>query len=175
MLAACVRARASLAQRALSAVARRGQHAEAASAPGSLDDAAEEFRDSVHEFAQREIAPHAEEIDRTNAFPKGVNLWTAMGDFGLHGAGHKQARSREAACSAVCLSCSVWARPRHHRSGALRRAGPGLPASLHRHGGARCCRASSQVAILSHSWLGSGAAAGGAGHGGAEGPTLRRS
>ncbi len=96
MLAACVRARASLAQRALSAVARRGQHAEAAAAPGSLDDLAEEFRESVHEFAQREIAPHAEAIDRTNAFPKGVNLWTAMGDFGLHGAGHKQARSREA-------------------------------------------------------------------------------
>jgi len=96
MLAACVRARASVAQRALSAVGRRGQHAEAVAAPGSLDDAAEEFRESVHEFAQREIAPHAEAIDRTNAFPKGVNLWTAMGDFGLHGAGHKQARSREA-------------------------------------------------------------------------------
>ena len=44
-----------------------------------------EFRETVREFAQRSIAPHAAEIDRTNAFPKSENLWTAMGEFGLHG------------------------------------------------------------------------------------------
>ena len=43
------------------------------------------FRDQVKTFAQNEIAPLAAEIDETNAFPESVNLWTKMGDFGLHG------------------------------------------------------------------------------------------
>ena len=86
MLARCVRARGSLAQRALCwTPACRLQHAEADASSSALDDAAESFRESVHEFAQKQVAPHAAEIDATNAFPKHVNLWTAMGDFGLHG------------------------------------------------------------------------------------------
>lgn len=39
----------------------------------------------VREFARRVIAPYAEEIDRTNAFPTAVNLWKELGDFGLLG------------------------------------------------------------------------------------------
>ncbi len=86
MLARCVRARGSLAQRALSwPSACRLQHAEADASSSALDDAAESFRESVNEFAQKQVAPHAAEIDATNAFPKHINLWTAMGDFGLHG------------------------------------------------------------------------------------------
>lgn len=86
MLAQCVRARGSLAQRALSwTTACRLQHAEADASSSALDDAAENFRESVREFGQKQVAPHAAEIDATNAFPKHVNLWTAMGDFGLHG------------------------------------------------------------------------------------------
>ena len=86
MLAQCVRARGSLAQRALTwTSACRLQHAEANELSSALDDAAESFRESVHEFAQKQVAPHAAEIDATNTFPKHVNLWTAMGDFGLHG------------------------------------------------------------------------------------------
>uniref|UniRef100_A0A1D2ABN2 Isovaleryl-CoA dehydrogenase, mitochondrial n=1 Tax=Auxenochlorella protothecoides TaxID=3075 RepID=A0A1D2ABN2_AUXPR len=54
------------------------------SAPGDTQDAIE-FRESVRSFAQEVIAPHAAEIDASNSFPKGVNLWKAMGDMGLHG------------------------------------------------------------------------------------------
>ena len=49
------------------------------------DDQVEEFRDTVRSFAQTLVAPHAADIDKNNSFPKDVNLWTAMGDFGLHG------------------------------------------------------------------------------------------
>ena len=102
MLARCVRARGSLAQRALSwTPACRLQHAEADASSSALDDAAESFRESVHEFAQKQVAPHAAEIDATNAFPKHVNLWTAMGDFGLHGKGTGRTRT----CTTWSLLC----------------------------------------------------------------------
>lgn len=41
------------------------------------------LRDSVHQFAQREIAPIAAEIDRNNEFPN--HLWKKFGDMGLLG------------------------------------------------------------------------------------------
>lgn len=44
-----------------------------------------EFRELVHDFASREIAPHAADIDRSNAFPGHVDLWAQMGHMGLHG------------------------------------------------------------------------------------------
>ncbi|KAH9290553.1 hypothetical protein KI387_034670, partial [Taxus chinensis] len=43
------------------------------------------FKQSVEQFAQENIAPHAAKVDATNSFPKEVNLWKAMGDFNLHG------------------------------------------------------------------------------------------
>lgn len=61
---------------------QRLQHADAYEACG---DALQEFRDTVKEFAQRTVAPHAAEIDRLNSFPKSTNLWKEIGDFGLHG------------------------------------------------------------------------------------------
>ena len=45
----------------------------------------EEFRDIVKTFAQGYVAPYAASIDENASFPKEVNLWTAMGEFGLHG------------------------------------------------------------------------------------------
>ncbi|GAX83619.1 hypothetical protein CEUSTIGMA_g11043.t1 [Chlamydomonas eustigma] len=45
----------------------------------------EEFRESVREFAEKVIAPHAEEIDKTNMFPASRDLWVEMGSFGLLG------------------------------------------------------------------------------------------
>ena len=42
-----------------------------------------QLRDSVYQFAQREIAPLAAEIDRTNTFPN--HLWEKLGDMGLLG------------------------------------------------------------------------------------------
>jgi isovaleryl-CoA dehydrogenase len=44
-----------------------------------------EFRENVGQFAQSVIAPHAEEVDKANDFPKSANLWKEMGDFGLLG------------------------------------------------------------------------------------------
>ncbi len=48
-----------------------------------LDDTANQLRDSVQSFASDKIAPIAEEIDRTDEFPR--HLWPEMGELGLHG------------------------------------------------------------------------------------------
>src|SRR3954447_6112487 len=48
-----------------------------------LGDTADAIRDTVRDFAQEKIAPRAEEIDRTNQFPR--DLWPQMGELGLHG------------------------------------------------------------------------------------------
>lgn len=48
-----------------------------------LGETAEAIRDTVHAFAQEKIAPRAEEIDRSNQFPR--DLWPEMGALGLHG------------------------------------------------------------------------------------------
>jgi isovaleryl-CoA dehydrogenase len=41
------------------------------------------IRETVRDFAQDRIAPRAEEIDRSNQFPR--DLWPEMGALGLHG------------------------------------------------------------------------------------------
>jgi isovaleryl-CoA dehydrogenase len=41
------------------------------------------MRDTVHEFAQAEIAPVAAEVDRKNEFPK--RIWRRLGELGLLG------------------------------------------------------------------------------------------
>ncbi|RYE34897.1 MAG: isovaleryl-CoA dehydrogenase [Hyphomicrobiales bacterium] len=48
-----------------------------------LGETADAIRDTVFAFAQEKIAPRAEEIDRTNQFPR--DLWPEMGALGLHG------------------------------------------------------------------------------------------
>jgi isovaleryl-CoA dehydrogenase len=48
-----------------------------------LGETADAIRDTVQSFAQEKIAPRAEEIDRTNQFPR--DLWPEMGALGLHG------------------------------------------------------------------------------------------
>ncbi|KAK1270071.1 hypothetical protein QJS04_geneDACA019696 [Acorus gramineus] len=50
-----------------------------------FDDTQRQFKESVSQFAQDIIAPHAANIDATNHFPQDVNLWKLMGDFNLHG------------------------------------------------------------------------------------------
>ncbi|PWA49078.1 isovaleryl-CoA dehydrogenase [Artemisia annua] len=50
-----------------------------------FDDTQIQFKESVTQFAQEHIAPHATKIDKTNSFPEDVNLWKLMGDFNLHG------------------------------------------------------------------------------------------
>ncbi len=48
-----------------------------------LGETADMLRDSVHSFSDDHIAPRAEEIDRSNEFPR--DLWPMMGELGLHG------------------------------------------------------------------------------------------
>jgi isovaleryl-CoA dehydrogenase len=48
-----------------------------------LGETADMIRDSVAGFAQAEIAPRAEEIDRSNQFPR--DLWPRLGELGLLG------------------------------------------------------------------------------------------
>jgi isovaleryl-CoA dehydrogenase len=48
-----------------------------------LGETADMIRDTVAGFAQAEIALRAEEIDRTNEFPR--DLWPRLGELGLHG------------------------------------------------------------------------------------------
>ena len=47
------------------------------------DDTISMLRDSVSQFAQKEIAPIASEIDKNNQFPH--HLWKKMGDLGILG------------------------------------------------------------------------------------------
>lgn len=79
-----------------------------------------EFRENVGQFAQAVIGPHAEEVDKANDFPKSVNLWKEMGDFGLLGRpawapGHVSPLSHHAvqqgARSAKTVACGVQASP----------------------------------------------------------------
>jgi isovaleryl-CoA dehydrogenase len=49
----------------------------------NLGETADMLRQAVHEFASAEIAPLAEEIDRTNTAPAG--MWKKLGDMGLLG------------------------------------------------------------------------------------------
>jgi isovaleryl-CoA dehydrogenase len=48
-----------------------------------LGEEADMLRQAVSDFAQDKIAPRADEIDRTNTFPR--ELWPQMGALGLHG------------------------------------------------------------------------------------------
>ena len=48
-----------------------------------LGETADMLRDSVRSFSDDHIAPRAEEIDRSNEFPR--DLWPLMGELGLHG------------------------------------------------------------------------------------------
>jgi len=48
-----------------------------------LGETADMLRDSVRSFSDDNIAPRAEEIDRSNEFPR--DLWPMMGELGLHG------------------------------------------------------------------------------------------
>src|SRR3979490_841048 len=48
-----------------------------------LGETADMLRDSVRDFADDKITPRADEIDRSNTFPR--DLWPELGKLGVHG------------------------------------------------------------------------------------------
>ncbi len=48
-----------------------------------LGETADMLRDSVRGFADDKISPRADEIDRSNTFPR--DLWPELGKLGVHG------------------------------------------------------------------------------------------
>ncbi|XP_052262362.1 isovaleryl-CoA dehydrogenase, mitochondrial-like isoform X2 [Dreissena polymorpha] len=50
-----------------------------------LSDEQKQLRETVFQFAQKELAPRADEIDKTNSFPGMRDFWKKCGDMGLHG------------------------------------------------------------------------------------------
>ncbi|CAF2840218.1 unnamed protein product [Rotaria sp. Silwood2] len=50
-----------------------------------LTDDQKQLRETVFAFAQKELAPHANTIDRDNSFPKLREFWKKLGDLGLLG------------------------------------------------------------------------------------------
>ena len=48
-----------------------------------LGETADMLRDSVRGFAADKIAPRADEIDKSNVFPR--DLWPELGQLGVHG------------------------------------------------------------------------------------------
>lgn len=49
----------------------------------NLGEEIDTLREMVRHFARKEIAPRADEIDKSNEFP--ADLWEKMGEIGLHG------------------------------------------------------------------------------------------
>lgn len=44
-----------------------------------------QLRETVFQFAQKELAPHAQDIDKNNDFPQFKKFFKKLGDMGLHG------------------------------------------------------------------------------------------
>uniref|UniRef100_A0A5S6R5I9 Isovaleryl-CoA dehydrogenase n=1 Tax=Trichuris muris TaxID=70415 RepID=A0A5S6R5I9_TRIMR len=50
-----------------------------------LNEDQRKFRQSVFDFAQKELAPHASEIDKADRFVQFRDFWKKLGHLGLHG------------------------------------------------------------------------------------------
>ncbi|CAM1154350.1 Uncharacterised protein g11178 [Pycnogonum litorale] len=50
-----------------------------------LTEEQRQLRQTVFQFAQKELAPRSSEIDKTDSFPEFREFWKKLGDLGLHG------------------------------------------------------------------------------------------
>ena len=85
--------RAALSKASSSFSSSAPHHDSSSSSSSSSSVDLEDFRAMLSDFAAKEVAPLAEEIDKKNTAP--MDLWTKMGEFGLHGAGERRRRRRE--------------------------------------------------------------------------------
>jgi len=74
--------------------------------PFDLGENAEMIRDTVRDFAKKEIAPRAAEVDRKNEFP--ADLWRKLGDLGVLGL--TVAEEYGGPRSGTSPTCSRWRR-----------------------------------------------------------------
>eukprot|EP00795_Rhopilema_esculentum_P012855 gene12855-3601_t len=44
-----------------------------------------QLRETIYNFAQKELAPYADQIDKENGWPKMREFWKKLGDLGVHG------------------------------------------------------------------------------------------
>ena len=50
-----------------------------------LTDDQRQLRETVFNFCQKELSPHAQDIDKNNNFPQMREFWKKLGDMGLLG------------------------------------------------------------------------------------------
>lgn len=80
-----VKAAARVAAPAAGAACVRARRTIFTDAVAGLTDDQLQLRETVHKFAQEELAPHAAQIDRDNNFPQLRQFWRKLGDMGLLG------------------------------------------------------------------------------------------
>ncbi|CAL1297766.1 unnamed protein product [Larinioides sclopetarius] len=50
-----------------------------------LNEEQQQLRETIFQFAQKELAPHAQDIDKNNKFPQFKEFFKKLGDLGVHG------------------------------------------------------------------------------------------
>ena len=98
-----------------------------------LGETADAIRETVRDFSTHEIAPRADEIDKSNQFPR--DLWPKLGALGLHGITVEEEYGAPASATSSIASPWKKSRGRRPRSAELWRAFQFVRQRLRRGGG----------------------------------------